>query len=180
MHLLGLFILSAVSIQVFAAEPFKFTCVTGVPSTSFAVAQDKEFLNVSVLHHNGVEYMPIFNGVITPRDLTEIKRQADSMVKLGDKTSVNFPMNKCSFYGDGVFTCYHGDKIKIDGEEYDLFAIHSTLSTVKGQGFEFKNRTVTLSVYVNNRRQQISMVYENEDCAFENEPPAQPINRARR
>lgn len=178
MRRLAYIVISFVSIQVLAEGEFKFACVTGIPSTTFSVAQNKEFLNVAVIHHHGLELMPIFNGVLTRRDIPELQRQSDSMAKLGQKMQVNFPMNKCSFYGEGVFTCYHGDKIKIDGDEYDIFAIHSTLSAVKGQGYEFQHRTLTLSVYVNNKRQQISMDYEVEDCSFENEPPAQPLKKA--
>lgn len=74
-------------------EALTLTCITEYPTTSFIVepTDDGKMIGVRIFHHNGVDYMPIHEGVVVTNDLSILSGRAKELVTLGTDYSFKFP-----------------------------------------------------------------------------------------
>lgn len=86
---------------VHAAEKIDFSCVTGIPTTSFVVREAADKVAIEIIHHNGTAYMPIFEGIATPSDLSVLSERAELLSSLGDYLRFEWPRSQCKKDDDG-------------------------------------------------------------------------------
>lgn len=169
MTLLSL-LLSVFSLSVQAADAPKlgFECVGRLPTTSFFLREEGEDMVLRVLHHNGVGYMPIHEGVVVPNDLGFLAAKAKLLTRIGSDTEFRFPKKKCKTYGSGLISCGGGERRNIDG--MDVEALHLVTSVNTRQVFDMKFSYASVNLALNIAGEppvkEISMNYETEECKF--------------
>ena len=158
--LLGLLFLSTNALAL------EFNCITQPPTTSFVSRMEGNTLIVKTIHHSGTDYMPIYEGVIVPKDLPYLRRSAELMAKMGSETEFRFPLDRCEIFGEGLFRCGMGESQNISGlEVLPLYIETSKISeTVEDQTFE--STKVRLGLSLNNFLQVVTMNYQPYECSF--------------
>lgn len=162
------FLAILVSLATFSLPSFAGTiwsCYTRPLTTSFVFESVEDLNQITVYHHNGVEFMPIHSGTITPYDLKRLKEQGEILQKLGTQLSFRFDPENCKDYGDLRISCFTKVNETINGIE--VKSAFLTTSTVKTQIFnsKFDELKVHLSLGIGNTSYDIPMTYQKTDCS---------------
>ncbi|MFA6238608.1 MAG: hypothetical protein WC635_14840 [Bacteriovorax sp.] len=151
------------STNLFATD-LNLGCVTEIPTTSL-IAQTKDgVVEFNLIHHNGVKYMPIHNGVITPYDLETLSTRADILADLGDNLVFTMPASACQV--DGVlFNCFGAQPAQnIGGHQVSIWAAYSsTYDDVSLIGI-FPFVTTNLAIEVDGKSYYLPMRYNQAEC----------------
>lgn len=83
-----------------------FTCVTEVPTTSFLFNFKNDFYELNIIHHNGIEHAPFFDGIMTVQTLNYLQSRIENMKKLGARIQFKFKKSECSRLDENRITCY--------------------------------------------------------------------------
>ncbi len=164
--------------QTATAKDFYTWCVTSVaPTTSFITETKGSDVELSLYHHNGVEYAPFWSSIIVPQDLKILEGKADLTRKVGDYIQVKWPKENCSWSGDELISCMGGGQQLTAGTSIEPWALYSNVIVEKSFAGEYKWVEMTLSYYTkdeNGKRSsetgQIVMKYEANDCIVSPNP----------
>ncbi len=88
-----------------ALSAYDLKCIAAMPTTTLLLVDAGETVQGQLIHHNGVEYMPIHSGVIVPNDLPILGRWATELKSLGPQQRFSFPKSKCTEHGGKVMKC---------------------------------------------------------------------------
>ncbi|MGZ3692664.1 MAG: hypothetical protein ACXWQO_00220 [Bdellovibrionota bacterium] len=165
-------ILFLVAVPGFAAsksvEGMGFRCISKYPTTSFILEEKGDEMVLRMIHHNGVGYMPIHEGIVVPNDLGFLAAKAKILTRLGAETEFRFPKAKCKTYGAGLLSCSGGERRNIDG--LDVEALHLITEKNTKQVFDDKIEYVrielSLNIMGNPPVSELSMNYAPEECKF--------------
>jgi hypothetical protein len=166
MHIL-LLALALVSPISFAAEQaFSLQCSTDEPTTAFGLTLDGDQYLLRVRHFNGVEFMPIHEGVIVPHDLPLLRDEAQMLEKMGDYAEFHFPRANCKVYGKGQLSCGDGEKKKFGDTTMQAVGFDTTTVHESAFGQEFDSYKITLSIWVQDFVPVIDMTmnYSSRNC----------------
>lgn len=148
----------------------KLSCVTGLPTTSFLLIEKENSVELTTIHHNGTQYAPIYNGVVTPSDFNLLKKTADFFEKLGDRFVINFKKEDCRLEEDKFYTCFLNDEFEVAGVKLKNAYFTTSESIDRIPDFEFKNTKVNLYLRLNNVEEyKLSMNYYMDDCKMGNQ-----------
>lgn len=152
-------------------EVAPFKCISGLPTSTFILEKSPEKANTMLLkmiHHNGIPFMPIFQGIVVPNDLQYLKDKVEVMGKLGDYVTFEFPSEYCKKYDDQVYSCSHGSSQFIDGVEYQAFSLTTSVMTRKVYEYNWTYNRVTLMVYISGHApvEEFTMDYYENECQF--------------
>lgn len=144
-------------------------CVTEFPTTSFIVEQNQDWVSVRVLHHNGPQYAPISNSLITLKDLEALKVQAEFIQSLGNQMDLKWKRSACNADRSDYFQCVGGaeDAVinKISIHPWALTVTEVEEKTLWGT-YKKKNVSLRFSTGADSTRKdfQITMDYSEGDC----------------
>lgn len=163
-----LLLLFLFSLTAAADDKLGFQCVGRHPTTSFFLEENGEHLVLKMLHHNGVEYMPIHEGVIVPNDLPYLEHKAQLLTRLGSQVEFRFPKAKCQSYGEGLIACRAGERKNIGGLDVEALHLLTEKNTRHAFDMKIEYRRVELSLHVAGDPpvKEISMNYEPNECKF--------------
>lgn len=153
-----------------APTPLKgaFQCVTTTPTTSVITEVKGDLLNVRVINHFGVKYMPIHDSLLTSGDIGALEKRAQMVQGLDDQFEFSFPLNKCGQYADGIISCTHGSTITSSkGKTYNFFSMSLSRTTVQFEDYFFRRRELMFLVSHANESFTIPMRYELHECKFQ-------------
>lgn len=156
-----LFIISNTALSA----PINMACVTEFPTTSFIAETEGEDLVVKVIHHNGVGYMPLHGGVITPNDLAVLSTKAENLKRLGDFYTLRWKSNKCTLIGT-FLSCYGGEDIQINDAKVSPWALYTSAQRSESNLGVFENMEVGLMLDIDGKTESFSMKYEKSECSF--------------
>lgn len=148
----------------FAAQASGWQCFTTPTTSSISGLESKDSLDIAIIHHNGVRYMPIHSGVITPNDIDYLKSRGEVLKKLGDEIHLSFPLSNCKSYGDWKMSCYSRTPTKIGELKIDSASLISSTSTRELLGYQFHQIEMNLSVRVGRFNYDIPLEYQASDC----------------
>lgn len=158
-----LFIQLIFSFQVQAELQTRFVCATDHLTTSFALIESESSFELQVMHHNGVEFMPIHNGLITGYDLKLLNEKADLFQKMGMRFTLNFAKSDCQEQ-DGEWTCFKGGKVALGGLNVQNLKFSLTDRTVTTKATAFDLKVAQLSFVVGSYGYTLPMEYASESC----------------
>lgn len=146
----------------------RLQCVSGMPTTSFYLRTEGEFAILKIVHHNGVEFMPIHEGIIVPHDLTYLKEKAALLTPMGEQVEYKFPLKKCEIYGPGLISCSGGDRQTFNGVEIEslMFYTSKLHEETLGISIDSWKATVDLHAIDHGPVMEVSMNYTPEECQF--------------
>ena len=144
-----------------------FRCITSMPTTSYLASTKGEEVRLTVIHHNGVKYMPIHRGIVVPADFPLLQNKAEVMQKLGDRFEMVFEKKNCRTYGKKLFGCSQG-KVIADGVTSATGAdLLTRTATERVYDLEFEKSQVSAGFRVDGTYYEIENDFYYEDCKFE-------------
>ena len=150
-----------------ADQPFEFSCLTEIPTTTFVVWTEGEEVLARVIHHNGSQYAPAIVGTYTPNDLPTLAKRAAAVRKMKNDTTFRWPKAKCQHLGEMGLYCT-GATGTAEGEEgakLKPWALYT--STVVEEGVAGKLESMNVSVIFDvdqDRDQSVEMKYPKGSC----------------
>jgi hypothetical protein len=165
-----IFLSLLLSASAFAApKKLNFSCMTSMPTTTFELRTVGDKVVLKTIHHNGVAFMPIHEGIVVPHDFSYLQSVSEHLTVMGDENEFRFPISKCEVYGKGLMSC-HGGERKVFGEyEMDALELHTSKVTEEAYGRTFEKRKVTLSVNILGYApvQDITNDFYGNECSFD-------------
>lgn len=162
--ILGLCLL-LISNTIWASSPINMACVTEFPTTSFVAFTEGEELTIRVIHHNGVKFMPIWNGIITPNDLPTITEAANALYDLGNLLEFKIPVSDCEKMDGTLMNCFSSrPATEINGHLVRLWSVYTLESVEKSFAGEFAWTYTSVGLDVDGKSFYIPMRYASGEC----------------
>ena len=149
--------------QTAGAEMSRLTCFTAPATTTFAVAQNSGGYLLTVTHHNGTEFMPIYNGIATIHDLKTLTEQGQLLAKMGAEFQVQ--LDSCTKTNDDVY-CVTRNPTKIGELEVRSASFGLRKRRVTSAVFDETSYRANFYVGVGHTSYTIPMDYPLSDCHF--------------
>ena len=139
-------------------------CVTETPTTSMIAQTKNSIVTFLLVHHYGVKFMPIHNGVITPNDLGTLQDRASILADLGDRLEFTMPASTCQV--DGLmFNCFGSQPTQtIGGHEVRIWAAYSSLIDEATMSGVYSYVTTNLAIEVDGQSYYLPMKYDQTEC----------------
>lgn len=143
-------------------------CMTEFPTTSMMVVpSDNGNLNLRIFHHNGVNYLPLHMGIITPNDLTIMAKRATVLKDLGDDLDLFMSAKNCQFVDYLNFSCfgYSNEKApRVNGRTVKLWSLYSYRQTDVSFAGVFDYVVMSANFDVDGESLSIAMKYQVNEC----------------
>lgn len=143
-------------------------CMTEFPTTSMMVLpSENENLNVKIFHHNGVDYLPLHMGIITPNDLAIMAKRADILKSLGEDLDLFMSAKNCQFVDYLNFSCFgytNETTPKVNGKTVKLWSLYSYRQTDVSFAGTFDYVVMSASFDVDGESLSIAMKYQLNEC----------------
>lgn len=143
----------------------RWVCATDPLSTSYSLIENENGFELQFVHHNGIEFLPVHEGLITAADLQEIGRKAKILAKTGARGSIFFAKSDCTINGH-EWTCTLAGQSRIgnlDVQDMQLAIRERRLVTRLG---DWPGFALDLSFSVDGEGLRIPMIYDASDCVF--------------
>ncbi|MBY0386296.1 hypothetical protein K2X05_14155 [bacterium] len=143
----------------------RFSCATDHLTTSFALIENKDSFELQVMHHNGVDFIPIHLGLITAYDLTYLKEVGDLFKKMGAHYTIQFKKENCT-NSNNEWSCSKNEVQTIGTLDVKslFFSLSKSLLISSIGQTEYRNANV--SIVVGSNSYTIPMQYSAENCVF--------------
>jgi len=169
MKFLFLAILINVSSFAHASELKSLNCVTEYPSVSFVGTSDrsKQVLNILFINHNGSQFLPIHNGLITINDLEYLKSKASILETISKELRFSFTKEQCTLFQDGTFSCYRPySSMNEQQSSIDLrpISLRSSILITQLSNMVFKEIELSMGLSDGINQYNISMKYTEDEC----------------
>lgn len=152
-----------VSVGAFA-ENIDLVCVSQFPTTSFVMQEVEGKVQVRVIHHNGTKYMPIWEGIIVPNDLSTLQNAAEVLPKLGDRLEFSWDRKFCN-QDEGLISCSGGSiNLDINGMKVRPWALDQYAKTTAMQWGTFRRHNIALNLTIDGKDYRISNDFEEKEC----------------
>lgn len=152
-----------VSLSVSAMEVI---CVTEFPTTSvYGETQEDEFV-VHVIHHNGMRFMPIYTGMVTPHDLATLAKKAEEFSKLGDHYIFRWPASSCKREDTDLMGCSGGaTEVEMNGTKVKPWGMFTKRIHTEADIFAYDQVEVSFHLEIDGNNHSFSMQYAKGECA---------------
>lgn len=151
-----------------AKAAIDMACMTEIPTTTFIAQTEKDILKIELIHHNGVKFMPIYNGVITPNDLGTLQDKASLLAYLGDHLKFEIPLSKCQKMSDYLFNCFGSvPAVDINGHQVSIWSVYTAFNNEKSFAGEYNYYQTSISLDIDGESINIPMKYGESECVKE-------------
>lgn len=141
-------------------------CMTEIPTTTFIAQTEKDILKIELIHHNGVKFMPIYNGVITPNDLGTLQDRASLLAYLGDHVKFEMPLSKCQKINDYLFNCFGSmPATEVNGHQVSIWSVYTAFNNEKSFAGEYNYYQTSISLDIDGESINIPMKYAESECS---------------
>jgi len=147
-----------------SAWAIDFGCVTEFPTTTFIAQTVDDYVQIQLIHHNGVKYAPVWNNLITINDISVITEHANTLADLGDYLKFSMPAKSCQVNGM-LLNCFgFQPSITINGHEVSLWSVHTTEQKESSFAGNFDYVTTSLALDIDGKTHFIPMKYQSWEC----------------
>jgi hypothetical protein len=147
-----------------SAMAMKVSCVTEIPTTTvYGLEEGDEFV-VWVYHHNGVGYMPLHMGVVTPNDLPMLAEKAADFERLGERYEFRYPIEKCSRFDKDIMSCQFGKETKINGVKVKPWSFTTMRVNTEMDITNFQETHVSFLMQIDGKERSMSYSYAENEC----------------
>lgn len=150
-------------------------CVTEFPTTSFLTQEQGEEVVVDIIHHNGVQYTPFRDSLITPSDIALLSKQADLFLQLAPTMTFRWPKKSCEITSGMFFQCF-GKAAPVIVNGLTVLPRYISMSEATHKlvgGYSFWVKTVSVNITVNNEDYTITNNFFDGDCRPSDRIPTQ-------
>ena len=170
-HLLLPVLFSLITISALAKEEpataINMKCASNPGTTTFEVRTEGDQVIVRTTHVNGVDYMPIHEGVIVPHDFAYLTAKMNVLKLTGAQNEFKFPLSKCKIFGHGIMSCAQGERKTFGDTEIEAMNFYTAKTAEKVFDFAFTGWKATISLHAYGLPvMDVPMNYSPEDCKF--------------
>jgi hypothetical protein len=129
---------------------------------------DGDDMVLTTQHVNGVDFMPVHEGVIVPNDLPYLTSASTTLKHMGAQNQFRFPKARCKIFGPGLLSCSGGETKTFDGLEMQALSLVTKKVTTRVYDLQVDSMKVTLDVNISGfvPVQEVTMEYDPNDCKF--------------
>ena len=150
------------------AAPINMSCITDYPTTSFIAQTENDIITFKLIHHNGVRYMPIWNNIITPNDISFISEAAELLADLGTDFNFKMPQKNCVVMDGMLFNCFgNSPVVEMNGHKVSMWAVYSREVTETSFAGTFNYVLTSMALDIDGKIQHVPMKYESHECTKE-------------
>lgn len=150
-----------VSVSSFAMQ---LTCITAYPTTSVVSEIEGDEFVVHVYHHNGVRYMPLQTGIVTPNDLPNLAAKAELFELMGNHYALRWDLSDCKRVNEDIMSCTRGKETEINGVKLRPWGIFTKTISSHFDVYSYEQIEVFFMMYVEDKPAHFSMQYLKEEC----------------
>ncbi|WP_374029991.1 hypothetical protein [Bdellovibrio bacteriovorus] len=164
----NLFILATLlfSLDSFASGKMEMACITEYPTTSFLIREVNSTVIVEVFHHNGPKYMPIFDGVATPNDVSLLAQKASVLTSLPTILRFEWPRSKCAIQNGLIMNCLGSTEAQdINGHKVKAWSFHSSETVDTSFAGKYLSYKLALDLDIDGQSYSVPMKYQEAECA---------------
>lgn len=143
----------------------RLSCATDHPTTSYALIESKDSIELQILHHNGVQYMPIHQGLITIADLQTFQKDAELFSQMGTGFSVHFLKSECKVTSED-WSCLKKQPVQLGKLQAKSihFSIYDKQVITKKSTANYK--VAQINIVVGFYSHTLPMEYSPTNCRF--------------
>lgn len=147
------------------ATPVNMACITEFPTTTFIALTEGETINFRLVHHNGTKYMPIWNNVITPHDISVIAEAGKVLSDLGPDISFDMPQDSCEVQDGFLINCFGSSPtVEMGGHQVRMWAAYTKETQDVSFAGVYSYVTTNITLDVDGKSYHIPMRYESREC----------------
>lgn len=150
-----------------AAPVSRLVCATSHLTTSYSLVELEGHFELQVAHHNGVEFMPIHEGLITIHDLSLLQEWAEVYKKMGPRFTLILDKSDCHLK-DKEWSCFHNQSTQIGHLWVNNLSFKITPKRVMTSKMDQKIHRVLFSFQMDQNIYDLPMEYQESDCLFRN------------
>ena len=157
--------LSSLTTWAYPSKIQNLTCITEHPSTSYFFDLDEDEYTLNVIHHNGVNYAPIYDGLVTIATIDYLKTSVENIVSIGDRIDFKFKTSDCLRLEKNRITCYKSGVSQLGGlkvEDVYFNVYENSDSSTYGV---FKDVRISLDYRINKKIFRMPMNFPAENCS---------------
>lgn len=154
-------LLALTSLNVHAID---FGCVTEYPTTTFIAQTADDYVQFQLIHHNGVEYAPVWGSLLTLHDIATIQKKAELLAELGDYLKFAMPAKNCQMNGMKLNCFGTQPPIEINGHKVSLWSVYTAENHDSSHAGEFDYITTNLALEIDGETAFVPMRYSNYEC----------------
>ena len=148
------------------ADPVNITCTTDPLTTSLAIFTVGTDVTVRVIHHNGVDFIPLSQTNFTPRDLAGLVQKAKALQQLGAQYDIHISSDQCRINNQKLISCHGSIDQSINGQKISYFSLDtssvSTLSPLYPN--PTLRTTVTLALTMDGKDYEFGVNFSENRC----------------
>jgi len=80
---------------------------------------------IRIIHHNGVESMPLASRNVTPNDLPKLQKKAEALRGLGAQYDIHLDSSNCTIDKQKLIDCHGNIDLKIAGHSLTWVSLDS-------------------------------------------------------
>lgn len=143
----------------------RFVCATPHLTTSYALIEHADQYELQVMHHQGVEFIPIHAGLITAADLKVLAQTATLFQKMGSRYVLFLKKEEC-ILADQEWTCIRRGPQRIG--TLDVQSLHVKLSSRRliSRLMDVSYYVMDFSILIGTQAWTLPMEYSKPDCTF--------------
>lgn len=145
--------------------PLNWTCITSFPTTTFVTETKNDEVELTVIHHNGHKYVPVYNGPVTISDIPLLQTRGEIFKQTGDIFTLKFDLKECEKTGDWQYACFTDQKTRAGNIDIESAYIYTTKAKEWVMGTALSKVTTTLSIRVGSFYHDTSMNYYDKECS---------------
>jgi len=142
-------------------------CVTQPLSSSYLLrVKEKKKVELTIIHHNGIEHAPLLNGVITQYTFPLIQRRFLLANQMGASYTVEFDLENCNFKDNNELSCAYNKPAKIGSLAvfgYYFFINKEVAQTSFG---EFEKYILSFEYRMEDMSHPVRLEYSPDSCSF--------------
>ncbi|HRO67809.1 MAG TPA: hypothetical protein PL182_09625 [Pseudobdellovibrionaceae bacterium] len=147
-------------------DDLRFVCATGPLTATYALFDtDDGGYKLHLVNHEGAQFVPIHEGLITAYDLKFLAKKADLFQKLGDRFVFSFQKGECSLKKE-EWSCFREGSFRIGELDVENVSFHLKKKKVETTLIVYESYRALFSFRVGNEGFTIPMEYGKADCQF--------------
>lgn len=147
------------------STPVNMACITEYPTTSFVALTENDTINFRLIHHNGTKYMPVWNNVITPNDISIISEAANLLGDLGPELNFTMPEKSCEVMDGMLINCFGSSPVvEMNGHKVSLWAVHTKEVTESSFAGTYDYVVTSMALDIDGKTLHVPMKYGNNEC----------------
>ncbi len=143
----------------------RFSCATDHPTTSYALIEFRDSFELQIMHHNGTEFMPIHQGLITGYDLALLKEKADFFKLMGTRQVVTFKKEECTNKNE-EWSCVKKEEVTLGQLKSKSLSFSITDKVTQTSKYTAEQKIAQISVVVGYHGYSSPMEYDKKNCVF--------------